>query len=90
MKLSYSDHLRVFLLLMPQERKLDRIRQLMQVDLIQQNKDFRLKNCCTVIKAKTEVGVNLWFLPLLQVERLKPDSFKNGRYIVKKEVMLGY
>lgn len=89
-KISYSDHLRMFLLLKSEDTKLNRMRQLLQVDLMQVNKDFRLGNYETIIKVKVEVKVNLLFMTLLQLDKLNLKHFKGGQYVIKKEIVAGY
>ena len=87
---SYSDILRLFLLMKNEDIKLNRMRQLLQVDLMEENKEFRLENCETVVKADAEVKVNLLFIPLLQLDKLKLEHFKGGKYIIRKEIVTGY
>jgi uncharacterized coiled-coil DUF342 family protein len=97
-KLKYSDHLRILLLMKPEEEILRKSRQLMQVNIKQvvdaetglARSDFRLGDYNTVISAKVEAKVNLFFLPLLKVDRLMPDSFEGGRYIIRKQIHVGY
>ncbi|MCX7710832.1 MAG: DUF5702 domain-containing protein [Clostridia bacterium] len=93
-KVSYSDHLRIFLLLKSEDTKLNRMRQLMQINIMQKekevNKDFRLKNCNTLLQARVEVSINLWFLPLFQTDKFGLEQFKGGRYIIRKETTIGY
>ena len=87
---SYSDHLRLFLLMKNEGIKLNRMRQLLQVDLMKKNSEFRLENYETIVSAKVEVKVNLLFIPLLQLDKLKLEHFKGGKYVIKKEIMTGY
>lgn len=97
-KLKYSDHLRILLLMKPEEEVLRKSRQLIQVNIKQvvdagtglARSDFRLGDYNTVISAKVEAKVNLFFLPLLKVDRLMPDSFEDGRYIIRKQIHVGY
>jgi hypothetical protein len=44
----------------------------------------------TVISASVEAKVNLFFLPMLKVDRLMPVSFEGGRYIIRKQIHIGY
>jgi hypothetical protein len=89
-KVSYSELLKIFLLLEGEKTKLNRMRQLLQVDLMQQNKDFRLGNYETVVRVSAEVKINLLFMPLLQLDKLNLQHFKGGKYVIKKEVVSSY
>lgn len=97
-KLKYSDHLKILLLMKPEEEILRKARQLMQVNIKQiedaktgvKRPDFKLEDYSTVISAKAEAKVNLFFLALLKVDRLMPGSFEDGRYIIRKQIHVGY
>ena len=97
-RLSYSDHLKILLLMKPEEEILRKARQLMQVNIKNivdaktglSRKDFRVGEYSTVISASVEAKVNLFFLPLLKVDRLMPGSFEGGRYIIRKQIHVGY
>jgi peptidoglycan hydrolase CwlO-like protein len=97
-KLKYSDHLKILLLMKPEEEILRKAKQLMQVNIKQvvdaetglPRSDFRLVDYSTVISARVEAKVNLFFLPLLKVNRLLPGSFEGGRYIISKQIYVGY
>ncbi|KUO77356.1 MAG: hypothetical protein APF77_22965 [Clostridia bacterium BRH_c25] len=97
-KLKYSDHLRILLLMKPEEEILRKARQLIQVNIKQvvdaktglTRPDFRLGDYNTVISAGIEAKVNLLFLPVLKVDRLMPGSFEEGRYIIRKQIHVGY
>jgi len=97
-KLKYSDHLRILLLMKPEEEILRKARQLMQVNIKQMidaetglpRTDFRLGNYNTVISAKVKAKVNLFFLPMLKVDSFMPGSFEDGRYIIRKQIYVGY
>jgi len=97
-KLKYSDHLKILLLMKPEEEILRKARQLMQVNIKQVvdsstgvvRSDFRLGDYSTVISASVEAKVNLFFLPLLKIDRLMPGSFEGGRYTIRKQIYVGY
>jgi hypothetical protein len=97
-KLKYSDHLKLLLLMKSEEEILRKARQLMQVNIKNivnaetglPRKDFRMGEYSTIISAKVEAKVNLLFLPLLKVDRLMPGSFEEGRYIIRKQIHVGY
>ena len=97
-KLKYSDHLRILLLMKPEEEILRKTRQLMQVNIIQivdtktglPRADFRLGEYSTVISASVEAKLNLFFLPMLKVDKLMPGSFAGGRYVIRKKIYVGY
>lgn len=97
-KLKYSDHLRILLLMKPEEEILRKARQLMQVNIKQvvdvnsgvTRSDFRLGDYSTLISASVEAKVRLIFLPMLKVDKLMPKSFEGGRYIIRKKIYVGY
>ncbi len=94
-KLSYSDHLRIFLLLKVATNAgevsvLNNMRQLIQVNLKQSTPNFQLKNYNTALHGKVETEINLWFLPFLQLDKLNLSNFKDGRYFITKEAYMEY
>lgn len=97
-RLKYSDHLRLLLLMKPEEEILRKTRQLIQVNIKQmvdkktgmERTDFRLGAYSTVISASVEARVNLLFLPMLKLDKLMPGSFEEGRYIIRKKIYMGY
>ncbi|HPL98287.1 MAG TPA: pilus assembly protein TadG-related protein [Bacillota bacterium] len=97
-RLKYSDHLKILLLMKPEEEILRRARQLIQVNIKQvvdaktelPRSDFRLGDYSTVISASVKAKVNLFFLPLLKVDRMLPGSFESGKYLIRKQIYVGY
>lgn len=97
-RLKYSDHLKILLLMKPEEEILRKTRQLMQVNIKhlvdsetgQKRSSFKLGDYSTVISARVKAKVNLFFLPMLKVDRLMPKSFEGGRYIIRKQIYIGY
>ncbi|HOH89564.1 MAG TPA: hypothetical protein PLT56_05165, partial [Bacillota bacterium] len=97
-RLKYSDHLKILLLMKPEEEILRKARQLIQVNIKQvvdantglTRSDFRLGDYSTVISASVKAKVNLFFLPLLKVDRMLPGSFENGKYLIRKQIYVGY
>lgn len=97
-RLKYSDHLRILLLMKPEQEILRKARQLMQVNIKQvveagtgiTRSDFRLGDYCTIIAASARVKVNLFFLPVLKLDKLMPGSFENGDYVIYKKIYVGY
>lgn len=99
-KLNYAEHLRLFLLMQSisdPRAQLNNIRQLIQVNLKNpdeggslQNPEFQLGKYRTVLKGKAEVKINLWFLPMLQLDKLNHVRFEGGKYKITKEISIGY
>lgn len=97
-KLKYSDHLRLLLLMKSEEEMLAKARQLIQVNMKNMadartgaiRKDFRLSDYSTLISARVEARVNLLFLPMLKLDRLMPDSFDGRSYRITKQIFMGY
>ncbi len=97
-RLQYSDHLRFLLLMQDEEVTLRRIQQLMQVNIKMgadvgpegSREDFKLGRYQTAVRASVSVPVNLWFLPVLSLDKLGFEGFQGNRYVVEKEVYIGY
>ncbi len=95
-KLRYSDHLRILLLMQSEKETLRKVQQLMQVNIksIISNDEaaiaFKLASCNTTINVEAEAGVNLWFLPMLNIDKLGYKQIRNGHYIMKKSIYIGY
>lgn len=97
-RLKYSDHLRLLLLMKPEEEILRKTRQLIQVNIKQlvdmktgmTRSDFRLGDYSTVISASVEARVNLLFIPMLKLDKLIPGNFEDGSYIIRKKIYMGY
>ncbi|MCR4441958.1 MAG: DUF5702 domain-containing protein [Peptococcaceae bacterium] len=87
LKMKYSDYLRLFLLLQSEETRLDRIKQLMEVNMreMRQEENFALSAYRAACRAAAEVEINLWFIPALHLE-----NFKSGKYRLKCETFVGY
>lgn len=89
-RLSYSDHLRLLLLLKSEKVVLDRTRQLMQINLRQSDGDFLLKNYGTRLIGTAEVRVDLWFASLLQLDKFGIKQIKGNQYLITKTAVAEY
>jgi len=89
-KLNYSDHLRVLLLLQPEKKLLNNMRQLIQANLKKDDEHLAFKNYRTVLHARAEVRINLWFTHLIRIDRFGKGNFIGNRYIIRKEIYTGY
>ncbi len=92
-KINYSDHLRIFLLLQSitsEKNQMDNITQLIHANIKQSDADFDITKQSTVVYCCARVEVNLWFIPILHVDRLGLERFRNGCYIIDKEIYVGY
>ncbi|MDD2211916.1 MAG: DUF5702 domain-containing protein [Clostridia bacterium] len=89
-RLSYADHLRLLLLLQREKPQLERMRQLIQINLRQVEPNFELKNHAAIITGKAEVTMNLWFAPLLQLDKLGFKQIQGSNYHLLKTATLGY
>lgn len=88
--LAYSDYVRLFLLLQDKNTQLDRMRQLIQVDVRSSNKEFTLQQHSGSFTVQAEVSINLLFLPALHLDKLGFPGFTPDRYIIVKEAVMGY
>lgn len=92
-KIGYDDHLRLMLLvqsMFDEEGQLNNIRQLIQINCIQKDENFKAGNYNMYIKGYADVKINLWFLPVLHLDKLNIPGFNKGSYIIHKEINLGY
>lgn len=99
-RINYADHLRIFLIFQATFKEADQLknmRRLVQVNILNPEDEgnltrpeFRLGNYNTMLHAKAEVKINLWFLPVLKPEVLKLKKFDGGKYIIEKEIFMGY
>ena len=85
-QLKYSDHLRLILLMKSEDEILRKVKELMQAEISSPT----LSNYSTKIKVSGAVKINLLFIPVFQVDKLFPNSFVNGQYIIKKETIIEY
>ncbi len=92
-KIKYSDHLRIFLLLQNEKTQLERVRQLIQINIksIQkQDADFELGDYQTSCRAVAEADINLWFIPVLHLDTLGLERFHDDKYRIAAETVFGY
>ena len=90
--LGYSDHLLLLLLMQDEETQLNRMRNLIQVNLRKMKAEpgFSLASCHTICRAKAEATINLWFAPVLHLDKLGLEKFKDGRYLIVCESAVGF
>lgn len=89
LKLSYSDHLRLFLLMNSGTSK-DALKNTISTTLVKEKKTKDLNQMYTQIKAKAEVEVNLIILPMLGSDLLPNNYFRNGSYVIHENIVEGY
>jgi len=92
-KLDYADHLRVFLLIgcvTDENGILDRSRQLIQVNRKQSDNSFNMANFDTMFDVSVKVDINLWFLHIFNLDRIRADKFKSKYYTITKSSCLSF
>ncbi len=89
LKLSYSDHLRLFLLMNSGTSK-DALKNTISTTLVKEKKTKDLNQMYTQIKAEAEVEVNLVILPMLGSDLLPNNYFRNGSYVIHENIVEGY
>ena len=87
-RLSYSDHLRLFLLLNSGTSK-EAIVNTMSTTLAQK-KSKSLDELYTQLNATVEVKINLLILPMIGSDLLPDKYFKDGSYIIRESIVEGY
>lgn len=89
MDFDYHDYLRLLLLAKDKDVKLNRIQDLIQLNLQQSNSSYRVSGCNTYIKIDAQVSLKYWFITRLFV----PSKYKTGdgnRHLIHVEVWRGY
>ena len=62
-KLSYTDYLQIFLLMMNQQKKVQRIQSLIQANMIHGgNSDFKMENCAVAVWADMDCSIRYLFM----------------------------
>lgn len=88
---NYEDYLRLFLLTMNRDKKITRIQDLIQLQMIKMtgNKDFKLANCNTYVGIKVDVSMKYFFMtqPFVKKE-LQTEEF--DRHSLKVMLFKGY
>ena len=85
---NYHDYLRLFLLTMDENKKLDRLEDLIQLNLGKSKSGFRMSESNTFVRVEAEVSMKYLFVtqPFVQREMKTND----GRYVFKVLVYEGY
>lgn len=87
-KLSYSDHLRLFLLLNSGTSK-EALVNTMSTTLAEKDSKS-LDELYTELNATVEVKINLLILPMIGSDLLPDKYFKDGSYIIRERIVEGY
>ena len=85
---NYHDYLRLFLLVMNENTKLDRIEDLIQLNIGQSKDGFKMSDCGTFVRVEAEVSMKYLFITMPFIR--KEVKTKDGRYIFKVLVYEGY
>lgn len=92
LQLRYSDYLRLFLLLQDKEEQLNRMRQLVQVNMrkMQKDGDFNLGNLRTKAVVTAQADINLWFLSAQVFRKNGISLFPDGKYRIVQNALVAY
>jgi hypothetical protein len=85
---TYHDYLRLFLLLEGENKKLDRIEDLIQLNLGQARQGFKLADCSTCLRVEAQVSMNYVFMTPAILPR--GTTMKNGRHVFRVLTYEGY
>lgn len=88
-KLSYSDHLRLLLLMRAGTSK-EALKNTISTTLVEEKKTKDLDEMFTQITAEVEVEVNLIILPMIGSDLLPNNYFRNGSYVIHENIVEGY
>lgn len=88
----YSDYLRMFLLIQENDVQLNRMRQLMQVNIRKEWEEggFKLADYQSTGKVRARADIDLWFLPARAFSRWAIDSIRNGKLTIEQETVFSY
>jgi hypothetical protein len=85
---NYHDYMRLFLLLVNTEKKIDRIEDLMELNSRKINSSFRMGRCFTYIKIEADISMNYLFITQAFVPGNKKTE--DGRHILRVVLYEGY
>lgn len=85
---NYHDYLRLFLLTMDENKKLDRMEDLIQLNLGKSKSGFMMSECNTFVRVEAEVSMKYLFITQPFVRREMKTN--DGRYVFKVLVYEGY
>lgn len=84
----YHDYLRLLLLVQNKDVKMNRVEDLIELNMKEKDKAFRLNGCNTYMNIKVQVSVRYWFMTrIVAPSRLKTSD---GRHILYFEAWRGY
>lgn len=87
--LSYHDYLRIMLLIASPEKKMNRMQDLIQLNLsIKDNPDFMIKDYYTYLKIKIDVSMRYLFMT--QNFMPKSKNTEDGKYKIRSIIYQGY
>lgn len=89
MDFDYHDYLRLLLLVQNKDTKMNRVEDLIQLNLQQASPEFKLSSSSTYLKTNVQVSIRYWFITKLFV----PSRFKTqdgNRHLINVEVWRGY
>jgi hypothetical protein len=89
MDFDYHDYLRLLLLVKDKEAKMNKIEDLIQLNIQQSSPDFKLNSCNTYVKINAEISIKYWFITKLFVSS-KNKTIDGDRHIINVEVWRGY
>jgi hypothetical protein len=89
MDFDYHDYLRLLLLVKDKEAKMNKIEDLIQLNIQQSSPDFKLNGCNTYTKINAEISIKYWFITKLFVPS-KNKTIDGDRHIINVEVWRGY
>jgi len=87
-KLKYSDHLRLFMLL--NTSSIERQINAMNATLVDEKGSTPMTELCTEIECSAEVEVNMIILSMFNLDVLSGGNFRNGNYVIREKIVEGY
>lgn len=85
---NYHDYLRLFLLTMNEDKKLNRIEDLIQLNISKSKSGFKISECSTYVRVEAEVSMKYLFITQPFAQRALKTN--DGRYLFKVLLYEGY
>jgi hypothetical protein len=88
MSFDYHDYLRLLLLVKDKDVKMNRIEDLIQLNMQKINENYKLSSSNAYIRLKVQASIKYWFMTKLFAPADKRTN--NGRHLIKVEAWRGY
>ncbi len=86
-QLTYQDYLRLFLMVVPPDKKINRVEDLIQLNITKQQPDFKLANYNTYVRVEVTVSIKYMFLtqPFMPAHLKTPEGDRHQIRVIMYE-----